>query len=235
MNLVFGSNSKIEYNGIKYSVSDVIKEIYKYGYVKSIVRSDKYAWVKKRKKLYATESMLEIFKIKLSSCNKLFKHINHEYVLGMNYGKNNSILIEDGIYDENTIIKKDKIESLDMITKDIYKKFMYPNKIIASTPCEMIRKRQNLSYNLILPEHHYSYDLFHKEITTSNNTNIYKDIVEMLDYYVPEGEDYKEFCYLLLGEDITEDYVNQLLGDSESQPIFYYGKFGGSDDTRRKR
>lgn len=226
---------KIVYNNVEYTLYHIIKEIYQYGYTRSIVRSDKYAWIKKRKKMYATEAMVKILNIKTSDCNRFFKENNSQSIIGLNYGESNRNLIKENICDNNAIIKKDKIDSLDMVTKDIYKKYMYPNKIISTSQCEKIKEHQNLSYNIILPEHHYSYDLFHKEILSLSNANIYKDIIELLDYYVPEGEDYREFCYLLLGEETAEDYVRQLLDDTETQPIFYYGKFGGNDDTRRAR
>lgn len=230
----FDINMEVDYNGQKYSAIEIISELYKYGYVKTIVRSDTYAWVKKRKKLYTTAVMKNIFKNELF-INNFFRVNSASDILGGRYSKINIDLIKEGICDSNTIIKKDIIDSLDMITKDIYKKFMYPKVIVSDIAFEKIRQTQELSYNLILPEHHYSYNLFHKDLFTNNEQLIYKEIAELLDYYVPEGEDYREFCYMLLGEEVSEDYVRILLSDSDTQPSFLYGKFGGNDDTRRTR
>lgn len=237
----FSIDGEIEYNGMTYKIFDIIYEAVVYGcsYRLGFSRDNPYAWILKRKQLYTKEFLMDVFKTRYV-CEQICKLYSKAYLYNKKHNAENARnfsinkqLIKNNIFNKNTILEQSYIESL--ISKEIYKKYMCEEKIIL--PQKRILRKQNLIYNTILPENHYRYEQYYKSNFIDYNVDLYRELADLMGYFVPEGENAKEFCYLLLGENEAESFLKELTEPSKkaysTNSISLYGKF--KDLKGRKR
>lgn len=219
----FDIHGKIVYNDIEYNILDIVYEAIVYGnsYYTQTNRKAINAWVNARKQLYTREFLTDVFKVR-NTCDRICKYQKqHIYFLkNGSITKVNNQLIKDGLFDNNTILKKEYSESL--ISKTLYSKYMYGKEVVV--PQKKLLKEQSLVYDTLLSENHYNYSYFYKDNRIEYTSDLYRELADLIGYFIPEGENAKEFCYLLLGENETEEHMKLLIDSSENSDSFY-GKF----------
>lgn len=196
------------------SIEDVIFEAIIYGSINRLNRTNPFSWIINRKILY---SKLVIKQYGITK-QELYKYNRKWFV------KNYKSKIEkyNKIKNSNNIIKEEYVDEI--ITSEIYRKIMYSNTIIGEET-----KIGRLVYFPILPEKHYDYSLYYTNENNIVDTDIYKTLCDFLGYFIPDGINAMEFCYLLLGEENTEELLSIYLENKNDNKTsnYLYGKFRG--------